>query len=165
LEVIKVENEHGLLSAVDEGQEKKGSDSAGSTSSAPARSHYTIGEVAREFGFTLRALRFYEEKGLIAPRRSGNRRLYSPAELRRLRIIASGKKIGLSLDDIREILKADQDEADETRMLEVSLDKAVKRLDALEHEQNQLQDYTREAVKLINELKTRLGKTPLASAT
>jgi DNA-binding transcriptional ArsR family regulator len=44
----------------------------------------TIGEVAEELGFTLRALRFYEEKGLVSPRRSGNRRLYSPADRRRL---------------------------------------------------------------------------------
>lgn len=154
----------GLLSAVDEGRTTVSEGSGRGLSSGTTRSHFTIGEVAREFGFTLRALRFYEEKGLISPRRSGNRRLYSATELRRLTIIASGKNIGLSLDDIREILKADSNDADNTRMLEVSLDKAVQRLEALEQEQAQLQDYTREAVKLINELKTRLGKGTLTSA-
>lgn len=130
-----------------------------SGSTAPlARSHYTIGEIAREFGFTLRALRFYEEKGLISPRRAGNRRLYSATERRRLTIIASGKKIGLSLDDIREILKADTSDVDESPMLAIALDKAINRLDALEQEKTQLQDFTREAVKLIGDLKSRLGQ-------
>ncbi|MEJ8572951.1 MerR family transcriptional regulator [Microbaculum marinum] len=155
-------NETGLTSARKEDSALTASGKDGA--SAPARSHFTIGEVAREFGFTLRALRFYEEKGLISPRRSGNRRLYSKGDLRRLRIIANGKKIGLSLDDIREILKADTGESDDTKLLKVSLDKAVRRLDALEHEQAQLQDYTREAVKLINELKTKLGRETLTAA-
>ena len=157
-------NELGVLAAIDAGRGDLIADKASGSAAALTRSHYTIGEIAREFGFTLRALRFYEEKGLIAPRRAGNRRLYSATERRRLTIIASGKKIGLSLDDIREILKADTSDVDESPMLNVALDKAVRRLDALEQEKNQLQDYTREAVKLINELKSKLGQDVVAAA-
>ena len=121
------------------------------------RSHYMIGEMAREFGFTLRALRFYEEKGLISPRRAGNRRLYSANERRRLTVIAAGKKIGLSLDDIREILRADKGDSDNQPVMKKTLEKAEDRLEALEEEKAQLDAYTTETVKLIDELKTKLA--------
>lgn len=133
------------------------------TGSATARNLFTIGEIAREFGFTLRALRFYEEKGLISPRRNGNRRLYSMEDRQRLEIISSGKKIGMPLDDIREILKAGTAN-DETPMLRVALEKTIARLDALEEEKAQVERYTREALKQIDSLNKRLSDKPTAIA-
>ena len=65
---------------------------------------YKIGDLAREFNVTLRTLRFYEDRGLITPGRSGTTRLYSNDDRERLRIALFCKRIGLSLDEIREVL-------------------------------------------------------------
>lgn len=122
-----------------------------------SREFFTIGELAREYGFTLRALRFYEEKGLIAPRRVGNRRLYSQRDLRRLEIIAQAKRIGLSLDEIRQILKATNDSNGDThRQLEAALATYKARVEAIVSEQEQLRESLREARALVAELEQRL---------
>ncbi len=72
---------------------------------------YKIGDLAREFNVTLRTLRFYEDKELIQPARSGTTRLYSSDDRERLRIALFCKRIGLSLDDIGKILELhDMDE-------------------------------------------------------
>jgi DNA-binding transcriptional MerR regulator len=128
---------------------------------ATTRTVFTIGEIARDFGFTLRALRFYEEKGLIAPRRNGNRRLYSTDDRQRLEIIANGKKIGMPLEDIRDILQAGTG-SDEMPMLRIALEKTIARLDALEEEKTQVERFTREALKQIDGLNKQL--TDKASA-
>lgn len=69
-----------------------------------AEKMFTIGELAREFGVTLRALRFYENKGMIAPRRRGAARLYDEAERARLRLILDGKRLGFTLAEIRRMV-------------------------------------------------------------
>jgi DNA-binding transcriptional MerR regulator len=66
---------------------------------------YKIGDLAREFGVTLRTLRFYEDKGLITPDRVGTTRLYSAEDRERLQIALFCKRIGLSLGEIREMLE------------------------------------------------------------
>jgi len=65
---------------------------------------YTISELAREFGITTRAIRFYEEKGLIHPRREGQRRLYTPGDRVRIRLILRGKRIGMTLKECVEFI-------------------------------------------------------------
>jgi DNA-binding transcriptional MerR regulator len=65
---------------------------------------WTIGELARECDVTLRALRFYEGKGLLDPERRGVVRTYDAEDRRRLRLIVRGKQIGLSLIEIRDLL-------------------------------------------------------------
>lgn len=65
---------------------------------------FTISELAREFQVTPRALRFYEDKGLLSPTRDGLNRVYSARDRARLRLILQGKSVGFSLSDIREIL-------------------------------------------------------------
>ena len=65
---------------------------------------YTISELAREFPVTPRALRFYEDKGLLQPTRDGLNRVYSTRDRARLKLILQGKSVGFSLSDIREIL-------------------------------------------------------------
>lgn len=67
---------------------------------------FTIGDLAREFGTTLRALRFYEDKGLLAPRRDGMTRLYSVADRERLAVILKGKQLGFTLAEIRALVAA-----------------------------------------------------------
>jgi DNA-binding transcriptional MerR regulator len=65
---------------------------------------FTIGDLSREFGVTLRTLRFYEDKGLISPQRRGTTRIYSRRDRARLQLILRGKKVGFSLEDIKEML-------------------------------------------------------------
>ena len=65
---------------------------------------YRIGELSKEFDVTLRTLRFYEDKGLLSPRRIGNTRLYSRADRTRLKLILRGKRFGFSLEEIRQLL-------------------------------------------------------------
>ncbi|MCB1713561.1 MAG: MerR family DNA-binding transcriptional regulator [Candidatus Competibacteraceae bacterium] len=65
---------------------------------------YSIGELAREFELTTRAIRFYEDQGLLAPQRKGRRRIYSRRDRTRLKLTLRGKRLGLSLQEIKEIL-------------------------------------------------------------
>ncbi len=70
----------------------------------PART-FTIRQLCREFQTTPRALRFYEDKGLLAPARQGLNRVYSYRDRARLQLILRGKSVGLALAEIREILE------------------------------------------------------------
>ncbi|MEW5249123.1 MerR family transcriptional regulator [Microbulbifer sp. 2201CG32-9] len=72
-------------------------------SGAESRS-YGISELAREFGITTRTIRFYEDKGLLSPRRRGQTRIYSSEDRVRLKLILRGKRLGFSLDESREII-------------------------------------------------------------
>jgi DNA-binding transcriptional MerR regulator len=75
--------------------------------SPPVREQlHPIGDVAREFGVTLRTLRFYEDKGLISPYRNGNARLYRESDRAKIALILKGKKLGFTLGEIRESLAA-----------------------------------------------------------
>lgn len=65
---------------------------------------YTITELAREFGVTPRAIRFYEDQGLLAPTRSGQNRIYSKADRTRLKLTLRGRRLGLSLAQIKELM-------------------------------------------------------------
>ena len=65
---------------------------------------YTISELAREFGVTPRALRFYEDEGLIAPSRIGLTRIYSKRDRARLAWIMRAKNVGFSLAEIKEMI-------------------------------------------------------------
>ena len=80
---------------------------------------FTISQLAEEFDISTRTIRFYEEKGLIAPRRSkGNQRIYSRRDRARLELILRGKRFGYSLDEISEMVgmnDIDMNEADQIR--------------------------------------------------
>lgn len=69
-----------------------------------SETEYSIGELAREFDLTLRTLRFYEDKGMLHPRRVGIQRIYTRKDRARLKLIVMGKKVGFSLQDIAEML-------------------------------------------------------------
>jgi DNA-binding transcriptional MerR regulator len=75
---------------------------------AEGESTFTIGDLAREFGVTLRTLRFYEDRGLISPRRSGMTRLYNEKARARLALILKGKHLGFTLTEIRAMLESEE---------------------------------------------------------
>jgi DNA-binding transcriptional MerR regulator len=65
---------------------------------------FTIGELAKEFDLTTRAIRFYEDCGLIAPQRSGRNRVYSQRDRTRLKLTLRGKRLGLTLAEVKELV-------------------------------------------------------------
>ena len=80
----------------------------------------TIGEMAREYGVTLRALRFYEDRGLLQPIRNGVTRFYPAAARARLELILKGKQLGFTLTEIRDLIANQSEEP--VRSFELSLD-------------------------------------------
>ena len=99
------------------------SDSSGRT--------YGIGELAEEFGVTSRALRLYEEEGLLDPQRDGTRRIYNERNRVRLRLILRGKRLGWSLSEIRESFDLYDSSLGEEAQLELMLEKLEQRRDNL----------------------------------
>ena len=79
---------------------------------------FTITELAQEFDITPRAIRFYEDQGLLAPRRDGQRRIYSPRDRTRLKLTLRGKRLGLSLSEIRDLIDMYEPGRDERAQLE-----------------------------------------------
>ena len=65
---------------------------------------YSIGELAREFGLTTRAIRFYEDCGLLRPRRAGSKRVYAAGDRVRLALTLRGKRLGLRLSEVKDLL-------------------------------------------------------------
>jgi DNA-binding transcriptional MerR regulator len=74
---------------------RKGAERAGAT--------YSISELAQEFALTTRAIRFYEDEGLLSPLRRGQTRVYGERERTRIKLILRGKRLGLALSEIREL--------------------------------------------------------------
>ena len=108
---------------------------------------YTIGELAEEFGVTSRALRLYEEEGLLDPQREGTRRIYNERNRVRLRLILRGKRLGWSLSEIRESFDLYDSSLGEEAQLEWMLDKLAQRRESLMEQskdiENALQDLER----------------------
>ncbi|HET9159366.1 MAG TPA: MerR family DNA-binding transcriptional regulator [Caulobacteraceae bacterium] len=71
---------------------------------ADSKRTYTIRQLCNEFGVTPRALRFYEDKGLLSPERRGLNRVYANRDHGRLQLILRGKRVGLALSEIRDLL-------------------------------------------------------------
>ena len=91
-----------------------------------------IGDVARQFGLTLRALRFYEDKGLLSPKRDGSARLYSRKDITRLRLILLGRKAGFSLREVKQIMDLYDPASGNARQYRTLLDKSERQLVRLE---------------------------------
>jgi DNA-binding transcriptional MerR regulator len=83
-----------------------------------ADAEYSIGELAAEFDVTPRAIRFYEAEGLLAPRRDGQRRIYTARERTRLKLTLRGKRLGLTLSEIRSLIDMYEPGQDERPQLE-----------------------------------------------
>jgi DNA-binding transcriptional MerR regulator len=71
---------------------------------ASASTTFTIGELAREFDLTTRAIRFYEDCGLLTPQRSGRNRVYTARDRTRLKLTLRGKRLGLTLAEVKELV-------------------------------------------------------------
>lgn len=81
-------------------------------------SEYTIGDLSREFDITPRAIRFYEDQGLLSPKREGQRRVYSARDRTRLKLTLRGKRLGLTLSEVRELIDMYEPGRDERPQLQ-----------------------------------------------
>ncbi|MCJ8142789.1 MerR family DNA-binding transcriptional regulator [Ancylobacter sp. A5.8] len=118
---------------------------------------FTIGDLAREFDITLRALRFYEDKGLLSPRREGLTRLYSAAERARLAIILKGKKLGFTLAEIKSMVALREGGPVPAGGLALTREKCVEQLGLLEQQK-------REVEEAIGELRQMIAAFPVRAA-
>jgi DNA-binding transcriptional MerR regulator len=82
------------------------------------RTEFSISELAQEFDVTPRAIRFYEAEGLLSPRREGQRRIYTPRDRTRLKLTLRGKRLGLTLAEIRELIDMYEPGRDDRAQLE-----------------------------------------------
>jgi DNA-binding transcriptional MerR regulator len=116
-----------------------------------AKVEFTIGELARDFGVTLRALRFYENKGLLSPQREGLSRLYSQGDRTRLALILKGKKLGFTLGEIRQMIAAEEGDAD-ANTLALSREKCLEQIELLERQKADLEEGLNELFRIYSSL-------------
>jgi len=126
---------------------------------APFRS-YTIGQLCREFGCTTRALRFYEEQGLLFPARRQGQRVYSYKDRTRLGLIVRGRKVGLSIAEIRELFETYEDEG-EAAQNALALKLFQKRIAALEAQRAEI-DWAMETLRAASKRLAARGATEAA---
>ena len=121
------------------------------------RDVFSIGELARECGITARTLRFYEEKGLLTPRRDGLERLYSRRDRARLKYVLMGRNVGFSLDEVREMLDLyDVGDGQETQ-LRAALAKFGERIARLEHQKTEIERVIGELRRASETVESMLG--------
>jgi DNA-binding transcriptional MerR regulator len=123
------------------------------------RAEFTIGQMASEFGVTLRTLRFYEDKGMLKPRREGTSRYYAGVDRLRLQMILKGKQLGFTLSEIRELIGsgggaagASAEEFEE----KLQPDQIVSQIGHLERQRAEVED----AIARLRETHRRLAGAP-----
>ena len=114
-------------------------------SSSDISTEYSISQLSQEFDVTTRSLRHYEEIGLLCPTRRGQTRIYSQADRTRLRLILRGKRLGLSLEDSREIINMYEPG-------KTNIDQLKKLIDAIQLQRNKLNQQLDDISKLLKDL-------------
>ena len=127
---------------------------------------YSITELCREYKVTPRALRFYEQKGLLHPARRGWTRLFSYRDRARLQLILRGKKVGFALEEIKEMLDLYNLRDGQLTQLRIASTKMRERLEALRDQRIELEeaigDLERTVVLVDSMLKEREAAAPKA---
>ena len=103
------------------------------------KTSFTIGDLSREFGVTLRTLRFYEDRQLLNPQRKGLNRLYSRRDRARLKLVLMGKKVGFSLTEIRDMLDLYDLKDGQVTQLKVALDKFSRQIAVLRQQKQDVE--------------------------
>jgi DNA-binding transcriptional MerR regulator len=120
---------------------------------------YSISDLAGEFDVTTRTIRFYEEKGLLDPRREGTRRIYSPADRTKLRLILRGKRLGFSLDESADIILMYGTPGNNRKQLEKLIAKIQEKHTELKRQQNDLRAMLKELTGAEHKCRAALAAT------
>ncbi len=105
---------------------------------------FSISEIARDTDVTTRAIRFYESKGLISPRRAGNTRVYTHRDKVRMTLILRGKRLGFSLAGIKEYLDLYDHDSEHIEQTQHLLVRIRSRISDLEHQSRDLKEALKE---------------------
>lgn len=124
-----------------------------------------IGDMAREYGVTLRTLRFYEDKGLLHPQRVGSTRLYTRRDRARLKLILLGRKVGFSLREVKQMIDLYDPAGSNTKQLKVALDKSEKQLGRLEKQRVAIDEAIGDLQGLIHSVRGQLEERQTARAS
>ena len=121
---------------------------------------YTITDLAREYDITPRAIRFYEDQGLLAPSRegSGKSRVYTTRDRTRLKLTLRGKRLGLTLSDIRELIDMYESPRDEAAQLAKFLQVLGTHRAQLEQQQVDIEAQLKEIGAFESQCRKRLGE-------
>ncbi|MHC8597959.1 MerR family transcriptional regulator [Arenicellales bacterium IMCC55707] len=118
---------------------------------------FSISDLAREFGVTTRAIRFYEDEGLLSPGRSGRQRVYTSRDHVRLKLIVRGKRLGFSLSEVREIIEMYDLDSGESGQLRYFLEQIKNRREALKQQRHDIELTLDELDSIESECKHRLS--------
>ena len=125
--------------------------------------YYRIGDMAREFDVTLRTLRFYEDKGLLSPKRDGSTRLYSRRDRTRLQLILLGRKVGFTLRDVKQMIDLYDPKGTNAKQLRVTLEKSEKQMNRLVKQREALEEAIGDLGQLIDNVRGRLSTRQAAN--
>jgi DNA-binding transcriptional MerR regulator len=123
---------------------------------APMNDTRTITELARDSGLTTRAIRYWESHGLLSPAREGGNRIYSKRDQIRLKLALRGKRLGLSLAEIKDLIDMYDTAADESSQLLSFLDVLAQRRAALEQQRNDIQAMLKEITRFERQCRAML---------
>lgn len=124
---------------------------------------YTVTELARELGMTARAIRFYEDKGLVTPARAGTTRVYSNRDRARMILILRGKRLGFSLSAIKGYLDLYDTDVTQSAQLKLLLASVAKRRDQLLEQRQAIDEALSELVEITAQAEAAL-KPPVQRA-
>ena len=128
-------------------------------------SFFLITDLTEEFGVTTRTLRFYEDRALLNPVRRGRKRLYRARDRTRLRLILRGKRLGLTLDEIREILDLFDKPSGEAKQIDRLIERIEARRAALLAQRQDIDDALAELDTVKSRAEQRLDVIAAADAT
>ena len=117
-----------------------------------------IQDVARELGVTHRTLRFYEDKGLIAPQRIGKTRVYSKRDLGRMQLILRGKRLGFSIREIGEFLDLYDADPEQHAQIEALLKRVREKRESLRQQRRAIEETIRELDEIAREAEEYLSR-------
>ena len=126
--------------------------------------NHSISDLAREFDISTRTIRFYEEKGLIAPgRTNGGQRVYQRRDRARLKLILRGKRFGHTLDEIAEMIGLASEDLDEKEQIRRTLAYGDRNLDEIQRRLEEMRLMEQEILSLKERLQERLRRLEQAS--
>jgi len=126
---------------------------------------YGIRDLAAEFGVTTRTLRFYEDRGLLAPLRDGQRRVYGPRERTRLKLILRGRRLGFSLAEVQEIIDLYDAPEGEARQLALLIERIAARRAELDTKRRDIEASLKDLDGVAKECRKRLTELKKGNST